>query len=336
MHSYRPERPRYARAALLLLLTFFSTTSLGAYWAIAVRTDVLNQLPTFLDVPVLSPSLIVAVWGDWSLLSRGLAFSLPLLFILLCHELGHYLQCLRYRVAATPPFFLPVPLAFGTLGAFIRIKAPIHSKRALFDIGVSGPLAGFAALLPFLLLGTAWSQPVTISAPLEGQPAAILAVPGRSLALALASRLFHGPLAPDQVLDYHPFALAAWFGLLATALNMLPLGQLDGGHLLYAVAGRRQRQISLVILLAVALLGTVWPGWLVWCTLVVFVIGLRHPPVLDEETPLDRGRVAVAVLALLILALSFTPVPLDDILIALPPGLLPDGIVPAGTQLAGL
>jgi len=257
-------------------------------------------------VPVLSAGLVRRVWSDPALLSLGLSFSLPLLGILLAHEMGHYVVCRRYGIPATLPYFLPVPAMLGTAGAFIRIKAPIRSKRELFDVGFAGPVAGFVALLPFLLVGIARSRPGAIPA------GASLLVPGRCLAIQLATLLFHRPLRAGEALNLHPFALAAWFGLFATALNLLPLSQLDGGHILYAAAGRSQRRLALPIWLALAVGGVLWLGWLLWCG-IVLLMGLRHPPVVDEWTPLDAKRRALAVVALVLFVLAFMPVPMKAI-----------------------
>jgi membrane-associated protease RseP (regulator of RpoE activity) len=302
----RPERRLYGRALVLFALTFLSTTTLGPVMyqisRMGVRTLVGEDCPT-----CLTPSVVAGVWGNPEWLKIGLAFSIPALLILLCHEMGHYIACRIYRIPCTPPFFLPVPLNFGTFGAFIRIKAPIHSKRQLFDVGIAGPIAGFVALVPFLLYGIARSQPVPMS---SGGPGMVLLLPGRCLAIDLAMRLFHGPLAPGMILNLHPTALAAWLGLFATALNLLPLGQLDGGHILYAVTGRAQRRLALPLWLALALLGYYWYGWLLWCV-IVLVIGLYHPPVYDESQPLDGKRRALALVALLLFVLCFLPVPID-------------------------
>ncbi len=312
IHGRRRERSRWPLAGLLLALTFLTTTTLGAHWAITFRTDQVSTLGGPLGMPFLTPSLIATVWRDPALLATGLTLSLPLLAILLSHELGHFLQCRRYRVAATPPYFLPVPLGFGTLGAFIRVREPIRTKRALFDVGVAGPIAGFVMLLPFLLIGVACSEPVAIPPTALEDTSFSLLVPGHSLALHLVTRWFHGPLPEGTVLNLHPFALAAWFGLLATSLNLMPLGQLDGGHLLYTVAGRKHRGFSQALWLGVALMGLYWDGWWVWCG-VVLLLGLRHPPVLDETEPLDPLRRWLALGALLILLLSFMPVPFSEI-----------------------
>jgi membrane-associated protease RseP (regulator of RpoE activity) len=270
------------------------------------RTDV-----TTLLVPLLLPRVVREVWSSPALLRLGLSFSLPALAILLAHELGHYVACRRYRIVSTLPYFLPAPINFGTFGAFIRIKSPIRGKRELFDVGIAGPLAGFAMLLPFLLYGVAHSHVAPMPHAGSGAGGEVL-LPGRCLAIQLATLLFHGRLPAGSVLDLHPFALAAWLGPLATAINLLPLGQLDGGHILYAAIGRRHRRLVLPLWIALGLTGFLWLGWLLWCA-IVLVIGLQHPPVYDEETPLDPRRRALAVVALLLLVLSFMPVPLAEI-----------------------
>lgn len=289
-----PERPRYGLALLLLALTFFTATSAGPAFLLWSRTDVMTDLDIFL-----LPSQVARVWSDPALLRLGLSYSIPALLILLAHELGHYIACRLYRLPVTLPYFLPSPGMLGTLGAFIKIKAPLRSKKELFDVGIAGPIAGFVALVPFLLYGAARSQPVALDAFQGG-----LLVPARCLAIDLALWLFHGPLEPGMVVNYHPFALAAWFGLLATAINLIPLGQLDGGHILYAAAGRWQRRLALPLWLALGLAGILWPGWLLWCALT-FLMGLYHPPVWDESTPLDRKRRWLAASALVMLVLSF-------------------------------
>jgi membrane-associated protease RseP (regulator of RpoE activity) len=300
-----PERPRYALALALFALTLLSTITLSPVMYIYSRTDVTTLLPLWI-----TPQVVKAVWGDPALLHVGLTFSFTAMSILFAHEMGHYVACRRYGLACTLPYFLPVPLNFGTFGAFIKIKAPIRTKRELFDVGVAGPLAGFIVLIPFLLYGAAHSQVVPLPHAGAVDGGEVLA-PGRSLAMLLAVRLFHGPLQPGTYLNLHPVALGAWLGLLATALNLLPLGQLDGGHILYAVTGRWQRRLAIPLWLGLALLGWLWQGWILW-TLIVLVIGLYHPPVWDEREPLDSKRRALALLALLIFVLAFTPVPISE------------------------
>jgi membrane-associated protease RseP (regulator of RpoE activity) len=304
----RAERPRYGLALLLFALTFFCTTTLGPVMVQLSRTDMLTLVG-----PFLTPGVVAQVWRNPGLLRLGLAFSVPALVILLAHELGHYIACRRYGLPCTLPYFLPVPFNFGTFGAFIKIKAPIHGKRQLFDVGVAGPIAGFVALLPFLLYGVAASHPAPLAAaPRIEDATGFILLPGRCLAIDLATWLFHGRLAQGMVLDLHPMALAAWLGLLATAINLLPLGQLDGGHILYAATGRLQRRLAFPLWLALGLMGLYWVGWLFWC-FIVMLIGLYHPPVYDETEPLDRRRRILAWVALAMLVLCFMPVPIQDI-----------------------
>jgi len=303
-------RPRWGLAGLLLLLTVLTTTTLGAVWFLWSRVGITTDL-----YPWLSPHTVLGVWTDPWLLRKGLEFALPALFILFCHEMGHYLACRWYRLPATLPYFLPAPLAIGTFGAFIRIRAPIRTKRQLFDVGVAGPLAGFVALIPFLILGVARSHPVPIEAVTSDQgPTFGLLLPGKSLAWELVARVLHGPLPDGMVLEPHPFALAAWFGLFATALNLLPLGQLDGGHILYAATGGLQRRLAFPLWMALAALALIWPGWILWCV-IVLVMGLPHPPVRDESVPLDPRRRAVAWVVLAVFLLTFMPVPVSEIAI---------------------
>jgi len=309
--SLATDRPRYVLAAALFVATLFSTTTLGAGWYLSTRTDVTTDL-----LPILAGETIRSVWSAPQLLLTGFAFSLPVLFILLCHELGHYFACRHYRLRSTLPYFLPAPLGLGTLGAFIRIRAPIRTKSQLLDIGAAGPIAGFVALLPFLFYGIARSRPAQVLLLDSDLPAnLILLLPGRCLALELVTRIFHGPLGPGVVLDLHPFALAAWVGLLVTALNLLPLGQLDGGHILYATSSGLHRRLAVVLLALLAVAGIFWQGWLLWCV-IVLIMGLRHPAVVDERQKLDGSRVAVALACLVIFILAFMPVPVSIVPIA--------------------
>lgn len=301
-------RPRWGLALLLFTLTFVCATTLGPVMLLVSRTDLFTDLASPWGV-VLSPRVIAAVWSTPELLRMGLAFSIPALLILLAHEMGHYVACRRYGLPSTLPYFLPVPLNFGTLGAFIRIRVPIRSKRELFDVGIAGPIAGFVVLVPFLLWGVAHSHPARlVEVPLEQATGSVFVL-GRCLAVELAAWIFHGRLGPGEVLNLHPTALAAWLGLLATAINLLPLGQLDGGHILYAATGRLQRRLALPLWVLLGLMGFVWFGWLVWCV-IVRVIGIHHPPVWDEREPLDPWRRALAWAGLLLFILAFIPVPI--------------------------
>ena len=273
----------------MLVLTFLTTTTLGPIWWLAsLGEDVL---------PVLLPSTVLRVWTTPDLLFQGVCFSVPLLLILGFHELGHSWACRKYRLPATPPFFLPAPIGLGTFGAFIKVRAPIRSRRELFDVGAAGPFAGFIVLLPFLVLGLLRSEVAT------GE---LFLLPGRSpLFLALQE----GLLGHSQTLVMHPFLMAAWVGLLVTALNLLPVGQLDGGHILYACVGDLQRRLGPIVLVMLVVAGFFfWRGWWLWA-LIVLILGIRHPRVLDER-PLDRKRQVLGVLAGLLFLLCFMPTPM--------------------------
>jgi membrane-associated protease RseP (regulator of RpoE activity) len=244
-----------------------------------------------------------------ALLIGGLWYSLPALLILGCHEMGHYFACRYYGISATLPFFIPAPFTlFGTLGAVIRIREPLRTKRILFDVGVAGPLAGFAVLLPAMVLGISWSEIIRRPRGLDGVDF------GEPMLFQLVTRLFFGPLPNGWEINAHPMAFASIFGLLATALNLLPIGQLDGGHISFANLGARAKYVTYATLGAALILGvTVSNSWLIWGLIIVillFITGFEHPPTADEHEPLDRNRVAVTILAIIIFALCFTPWPI--------------------------
>jgi len=270
-----------------------------------VRTDEVTDLS-----PYLSPATVAGVWGDPALLARGLEFAVAALFILLVHELGHWFACRRHRLDTTPPLFLPAPLGLGTFGAFIRIRSPIRDKRELLDVGVSGPLAGFVALLPVLAAGVALSSPARLADAARFGGPVLLYRPGDSLLLELLTRVFHGALPAGMLLEPHPLLLAGWVGLFATMLNLLPLAQLDGGHILYAVLGGRQRRVARFLWLGLVGLGFLWPGWWLWA-LFVLILGLRHPRIVDESKPLDRRERRLAFLSLVVFVVGFMPAPIQ-------------------------
>ncbi len=299
-------------ACVLFLLTLFTGVTVGGVFLVSARTDIATDL-----VPWLLPETVSRVWTDPDLLRWGFAYALPMLAILLAHELGHYVVCRRYRLPATPPYFLPSPILIGTFGAFIRIRGIIRTKRELFDVGVAGPIAGFIALLPFLVYGVAHSSPTAVVRSPAGAAEMVLTLPGQSLLFRALVWLFHGPLPESVILNPHPFVLAAWVGSFATMLNLLPLAQLDGGHLLYAVLGRWQRRIARFLWMGLLAAGFLWPGWFVWSA-IVLLIGLEHPPVLDEDEPLDRRRKWLAVAAVAIFLLCFMPVPISQVDIGWP------------------
>ncbi len=240
-------------------------------------------------------------------LYRGVPFSFTLLLILAAHEGAHYLASRRHRLDVSLPYFLPappIPFIVGTFGAFIRIRSPIRDKRALLDVGCSGPLTGVAVALPVVYVGLRLSQVKVF--PSGSPPGLIL---GEPLAFQLISWLVFGPLAEDHVVVMHPVAFAGWIGLLVTALNLLPVGQLDGGHVAYALFPGQHRRISLGCLGGLVIIGVLtWKGWLLWAGLLS-LLGLRHPPPADDWLPLDRRRKFLGALTIVIFLLSFTPTP---------------------------
>jgi membrane-associated protease RseP (regulator of RpoE activity) len=235
-------------------------------------------------------------------LELGIPFSLTLLGILLAHEMGHYFACRYYGIEATYPYFIPAPTLIGTMGAFIRIKTPITTRRALFDVGISGPLAGFIVAVPTLIVATLNSQAV---APANLPDTITL---GNPLAIILLGKILRPGLSPASI-SLQPIGCAAWVGLFATALNLLPMGQLDGGHILFAVLGERHRIVSRGFFLALVPLGVFcWAGWMVWAVVLLF-LGLRHPVVMFPSVPLGKVRKALALVAALIFILTFVPTP---------------------------
>ncbi|HEY5619682.1 MAG TPA: site-2 protease family protein [Vicinamibacterales bacterium] len=243
-------------------------------------------------------------------LLSGLWYSASILAILGAHEFGHYYACKYYGVDASLPYFLPAPLPLtGTLGAFIRIRQPIPGKRELFDIGIAGPIAGFLIAVPVLLLGMSLSR-VT---PLPSDTSGFVEL-GEPLLFKAVAWLMWGTPPDGYSINMHPMAFAAWFGLLATALNLFPIGQLDGGHISYAVLGRKSTFVTLGTVAALIGLTFVSSSWLVWTALTVVMLlafGPRHPRTVDENIPLDRGRVWLAVFALVMFVVCFTPAPIE-------------------------
>jgi len=236
----------------------------------------------------------------------GLPFSLGIILILGSHELAHYLVARRLGVDATLPYFLPIPHPFtGTMGAFIKMRSPVPSRSALVRVGIAGPLAGFAVAIPVSAIGLALSRQVAVG------DAPLLRL-GSPLVFELISRLIHGAPEPGFDVMLHPLAFAGWLGMFVTALNLLPAGQLDGGHIAYGVLGSRYRVFRWFVLGAVVAMGALWPGWLFWALLVI-AFGLRHPPPLDDVTALDRQDRLLVAAAILLLALTLTPVPFPGV-----------------------
>lgn len=243
---------------------------------------------------------------DPSGLIDGIPFAFTLMAILFVHEMGHYLTSKNYRVNTTPPFFIPgpwFPFGIGTFGAFIRMRAPILRKHALMDIGAAGPIAGFVVAFAAAVIGLQASSVIEPDGIRHGW------VLGDPLLFAfLADLLLEVPEGYDVIL--HPIALAGWFGFFVTSLNLLPIGQLDGGHIAYALLGKWQQSVSVSMVLVLVVLGFYgWPGWYLWAFLVS-ILGVRHPPTLDEEIPLHLRHKVVGWASAALFVLTFIPVPM--------------------------
>jgi membrane-associated protease RseP (regulator of RpoE activity) len=279
-------RPRLWLAALLFLLTLGSVLYTGAL----MEAD--------------SPTVR---------LLDGLPFAVSLLSILLAHELGHYFVARRLGAAVSLPYFIPLPTIlpyffspFGTMGAVINMRSPTTSRRSLLAIGVAGPLAGFVVALPILIYGLSLSQVQPLP------PGQMYTQEGNSLLYLAIKFIMFGRILPANGVDVslHSVAFAGWAGLLVTALNLIPAGQLDGGHIIYALLGERARYVTGFVLVALLALGLVWSGWWLWAVLVAFFGQVRAMP-LDAITGLDRPRQVLAVLIVILFILIFTPIPLE-------------------------
>lgn len=285
--------------------TLFAAT-VATTWYVGVA-HYLSFLWDFAPRPLLFTSQTEIILG-------GLWYAVPVLAILGAHELGHYYACRYHHIEATWPFFIPFPLGLsGTLGAVIRIRDPIRTKRALFDMAVAGPIAGFVALVPFLIWGLALSRVAKLPADLSG--GGWLEI-GEPLLLKAVTYVLHGQVPSGFAVNWHPMVWSAWFGMLATAINLFPIAQLDGGHISYAVLGRKSDYISLVALASAGLLIFVSWSWVVWTALLLVMLrmfGWRHPPTFDDHLPISRGRVVVALLAVLMFVACFTPAPIQPL-----------------------
>jgi membrane-associated protease RseP (regulator of RpoE activity) len=297
-----PPRRRYWVHVLLFAATIFTTLCVGA----RLQDNFLHNAAPF------SNDLDLWPWSwifeDWHRLVMGIPFCACLLGILTAHEFGHYFFCVRRGVYATLPFFIPAPTLIGTMGAFIRIRSPIRSRADLFDIGIAGPIAGFLVAMPVLIFALLHSKTLAPGIDAQGLP----------LGFPLIFKLTHWFLAAAgsptlarltiPQLCLHPTAMAAWVGMFATSLNLLPGGQLDGGHIIFALAPGLHRRVSmLAILVLLPMAWFLWAGWLLWA-LVLRLTGSRHPDV-PLYPPLDRKRWVLGAFALLMLILTLTPTP---------------------------
>ncbi len=284
---------------LLFIITVFSTFFVGISLSINyLFTEALSQDT---QIPV-----TVEMVMDPQVITLSLIYMVVLLGILLGHEFGHFLTCRYYGINATLPYFIPAPTLIGTLGAFIKIKSPITWKKQLFDIGVAGPLTGFILAVPALAYGLSLSKAV----PPSFQEGEFVFVFGEPLILKLLGALVLKDVPSDYSVFLHPVAFAGWVGILVTSFNLFPVGQLDGGHVSYALLGEKSRQFGKFILVVFAIMGFLfWIGWFIWAFLLTF-LGLKHPRIVDEVVPLSPRRKIVGYLMVLIFILSFIPAPI--------------------------
>ena len=248
------------------------------------------------------------VFGNpWSI-TQGIPFSFTLLLILGTHEFGHYYFARKHRVDATLPYFIPAPTFIGTFGAFIKIKSPIYRKRALLYIGAAGPIAGFLVALPALIIGLSLSDVIEVSGDYQG-----IAL-GDSILVKILSFITHPGLAENQDVLLHPVAFAGWIGLLVTMLNLLPIGQLDGGHVAYAMLGRKHDLVAKIALISLIPLGFLSPNWIVWGVLIIILMRTtKHPPVMDVDSQLSEQDRWIGYVCLAIFILCFIPNPFPAI-----------------------
>ena len=273
-----PPRPR--THVILFILTVLATwvTGIYMYWE---KGELVNSIES------------------------GFLFSVTIITILFAHEMGHYIMCRKYKVPATLPYFIPLPLLnpFGTMGAVIRMKGVIPNRKALFDIGVAGPIAGFIHTVPAIIIGLKYSTIIPVS---EIANSSISL--GDSFLFKMISRLVLGPINDSHDVMLHPIAYAGWAGLFVTALNLLPIGQLDGGHVIYAALGRASGKVFFAAMAGFGVCTLLYPAWaLLFIILAVF--GFKHPPPMDDLTPLDNKRILLGFIVMLIFLLSFTPKP---------------------------
>lgn len=312
----RPSQTRAPRPWLihggLLLLTFFTMLMAGA-----LLRGIDPMATEFVEVG--SAWIPVPTTVDWGGMAAGVPFALTLLSILMAHEMGHFLMARRHQVRASLPYFIPFPAyysAVGTLGAFIRIRGPIVRRSILLDIGVGGPIASFVLSVPLLFVGLALSE--TVNGPADAWMPMVVEFAGQPIWLGsglvmqgILYLCFPADLGVNPIL-LHPVAFAAWLGLFVTFLNLLPFGQLDGGHILYALSKRVQRWAAPVLLLALLPLGWLWWGWWLWAGLAVVLSRgrLAHAKVLQPQVRLGPIRTVIAWSTILIFFLTFVPLPI--------------------------
>jgi membrane-associated protease RseP (regulator of RpoE activity) len=295
----RPSLKSLFLAVMLFLLTLCTCLAAGTQFAIAYSNHQAASLDEFLRAFTLfykNPAALLA----------GLPFAATLLTILLAHELGHFFACRRHHIHSTYPFFVPFPNLIGTFGAFILIRSPIRTTRALFDVGASGPFAGLVFAIPALIYGVLHSSIVPAIAQLDPNQNSVIF--GTPILLRLLDALFHPGVNPHFLL-LPPAGRAAWVGLFVTSLNLLPAGQLDGGHILRSISPRLHRITSILVPLVLLPLGRIWFVWYVWAGLLLAQRFLRIPPIYDPA-PLDPPRRFAALLTLVVFILCFMPAPI--------------------------
>ena len=278
-------RPNYHTHIVLFLMTVVTTVVAGMVWE---GLNPLQQIGQFY---------------------RGLPYAFTLLTILFCHEMGHYVTARHYGIDVTLPYFIPVPPPFpiGTLGAFIRMQSLPHNRRALLQVGAAGPIAGFCIALPAAIYAYATATVAPI--PASGGVYYEFAEP---LLLQLINHVVFGPIPQGSAIQISSVGIAAWFGLLVTMLNLLPVGQLDGGHIVYALFGRRARYLSWTVVAVLVIMGGVFhPMWFMWAVIGMVLLRLRPPAILDQHTPLDWRSQIIALIALAIFVLCFMPSPIS-------------------------
>lgn len=316
IRTYRGRRAprRLWLHAVLLALTVVTTVAAGANLAGGVWSSSGTFWPFDFVVRLVSGwiagNLGEVVRVQWPYfveqVRSGIPYAAALLFVLLAHEMGHYTVARWYGVDATLPFVLPAPFFFGTFGAIIRMRSPIIHRRALFDIGAAGPIAGLAAGVIMTVVGLGMSRFV------PRPPTSMATVQlGDCLLMKLLTRAVMGPTPPMHEVFLHPVGVAGWFGLFVTFLNLMPLGQLDGGHVWYALVGRYQRYVGTGAFGLLVAMGVLFPGWLFFALLVLVVLRIQHPPVMDESVRLGRGRKVVGVILILVFFLLFIPEPVS-------------------------
>jgi len=295
----RPSQKSLLLAGVLFFLTLCTCLVAGTQFAVAYAHNEAVSIDELLRAFTL-------FYKNPAGLLVGLPFAATLLGILLAHELGHFFACRYHRLHASYPFFIPFPNLAGTFGAFILIRSPMRTNRALFDVGASGPIVGFVFAIPALVYGVLHARVV----PGLANPAHAELIYGTPLLLHLLESLFHPRISPDALL-LPPIGRAAWVALFVTSLNLVPAAQLDGGHILRSLNVRAHRVLSLALPVGLIALGLLhfWEGWYIWGVLLLLMRFLRIPPVYDPA-PLDAKRRMVALLALIVFILCFMPSPI--------------------------